>query len=327
MQGYNVQEADRMSVAIHPSEARRSGSRDSARPRMRNLALIGGSVALLAFTAGAFSFFSDLADPRARPARSAPVVPLASQWPDLRDGVPALAEAPAGAPQELRRASLRVAVPAALPSPDPVAPAPVQASPTVVPAAPARAALPLEPAQTLPPAARTAAAVTPAKVAVPLPPTRSETVRAKTEQPAKFVSLPAKPETPKPETATKPETAAKPQAKADHAPSGTARAAATKAEASKAEASKSERAKAEAAKAEAAKAEAARRTVSPARARTPETKPTRTASAQAPAEPAANPPAAREASDEPELLGVKIPGGRQIREGWDAAVNGLLGGK
>ena len=64
--------------------------------------------------------------------------------------------------------------------------------------------------------------------------------------------------------------------------------------------------------------------MAPARARAPEAKPTQTASAQAPA---ASPPAAREASDEPELLGVKIPGGRQIREGWDAAVSGLLGDK
>ena len=303
MQGYNVQEADRMSVAIHPSETRQGGSKASARPRMRTIAAIGGGgVAVLAFAAGAFTFFSDLADPRARPVRNAPVAPLASQWPDLKDGVPALA-ASAEPPPELRRASL----PAAEPSPPPVAiaaPAPVQAAsvqaaPAAVPPAPARTALPIEPVQTVPPAARTTASVSPAKVAVPLPPTRSETVRAKAEQPAKFVSLPA----------TKPETA---------------RTEASKPERGRAEASKPEAGKSEAGKSEAIKAEAARKTVAPARARAPETKPTQTASAQAPA---ASPPAAREASDEPELLGVKIPGGRQIREGWDAAVSGLLGDK
>ena len=308
-QGYNVQEADRMSVAIHPSETRRGGSKDSARPRMRTIAAIGGGgVAVLAFAAGAFTFFSDLADPRARPVRNAPVAPLASQWPDLKDGVPALATASAEPPPELRRASL----PAAEPSPPPAAiaaPAPVQAAsvqaasvqaaPAAVPPVPARAALPIEPVQTVPPAARTTASVSPAKVAVPLPPTRSETVRAKAEQPAKFVSLPA----------TKPETA---------------RTEASKPERGRAEASKPEAGKSEAGKSEAIKAEAARKTVAPARARAPETKPTQTASAQAPA---ASPPAAREASDEPELLGVKIPGGRQIRDGWDAAVSGLLGGK
>jgi hypothetical protein len=121
---------------------------------------------------------------------------------------------------------------------------------------------------------------------VPLPPTRSESVRAKTEQPAKFVSLPA------------------PKAKSESA----------KVEA-KGEA-KSE------AKSEVAKTDAAPKAVPTARNRAAETRPTQTASAQPPA---AKP--AQDTADEPELLGVKIPGGRQIREGWDAAVNGLLGGK
>ncbi|WP_244573399.1 hypothetical protein [Methylorubrum populi] len=117
---------------------------------------------------------------------------------------------------------------------------------------------------------------------MPLPPSRSETVRAKTEQPAKFVSLPA------------------PKAKSEIAKSE----------------SKPE------AKAEVAKADAARKAVPASRNRAAETRPTQTASAEAPS---AKP--APDAADEPELLGVKIPGGRQIREGWDAAVNGLLGSK
>lgn len=320
MQGYNVQEAGRMSVAIHPSEARPSEARAQARFRLPVIAgAAGGGVALVVFAVGAFSFFSDLADPRSRPTRIAPV---ASQWPDLKDGVPALAPTTDGPAIEPRRASLPIAeptpstsspVPVKATAPIPVA-VPTQATALVQAAAPAQATLPaqatpptqaalpargaatvqaaassptrgnppIEPAPTVPATGRTAAALPPAKVTVPLPPSRSETVRAKTEQPAKFVSLPApkaKPEIAKAET--------KPEAKA-----------------------------------ETAKADAARKAVPAPRNRTAETRPTQTASAQPPA---ANP--AQDSADEPELLGVKIPGGRQIREGWDAAVNGLLGKK
>lgn len=287
MQGYNVQEADRMSVTIHPSQTRPAESRAPARRRLPViLGAAGGSAALLVFAVGAFAFFSDLADPRSRPARIAPV---ASQWPDLKDGVPALAPASIGLP-EARRASLPVAepvAPAAAPSPAPVA----AAAPEITP--PARANLPIEPAPTVPAAARTAAALAPAKVTVPLPPSRSEMVQAKTEQPARFVSLPAK---------TKPEIA-KTEAKVE------AR-------------TKTEIAKAEAAKVEPTKADPSRKPAPVLRNRATEARPTQTASAQAPA---ARP--AQDAAEEPELLGVKIPGGRQIRDGWDAAVSGLLGGK
>ncbi|CAO4149649.1 hypothetical protein DHODJN_14785 [Methylorubrum extorquens] len=287
MQGYNVQEADRMSVTIHPSQTRPAESRAPARRRLPViLGAAGGSAALLVFAVGAFAFFSDLADPRSRPARIAPV---ASQWPDLKDGVPALAPASVGLP-EARRASLPAAepvAPAAAPPPAPV----VAAAPETAP--PARANLPIEPAPTVPAAARTAAALAPAKVTVPLPPSRSEMVQAKTEQPARFVSLPAK---------TKPEIA-KTEAKVE------AR-------------TKTEIAKAETAKVEPAKADPSRKPAPVVRNRATEARPTQTASAQTPA---ARP--AQDAAEEPELLGVKIPGGRQIRDGWDAAVSGLLGGK
>nr|WP_245268110.1 hypothetical protein [Methylorubrum extorquens] len=287
MQGYNVQEADRMSVTIHPSQTRPAESRAPARRRLPViLGAAGGSAALLVFAVGAFAFFSDLADPRSRPARIAPV---ASQWPDLKDGVPALAPASVGLP-EARRASLPAAepvAPAAAPPPAPV----VAAAPEIAP--PARANLPIEPAPTVPAASRTAAALAPAKVTVPLPPSRSEMVQAKTEQPARFVSLPAK---------TKPEIA-KTEAKVE------AR-------------TKTEIAKAETAKVEPAKADPSRKPAPVVRNRATEARPTQTASAQTPA---ARP--AQDAAEEPELLGVKIPGGRQIRDGWDAAVNGLLGSK
>ncbi|MER2248984.1 hypothetical protein ABS772_03545, partial [Methylorubrum podarium] len=136
-----------MSVAIHPSETRPSEARAQARFRLPVVAgVAGGGVALLAFAVGAFSFFSDLADPRTRPARIAPV---ASQWPDLKDGVPALAPATAGALPEPRRASLP-AVPAAEPAPPAPSPAPVAAKEQAVapvqvaasPPPPARSPLP-----------------------------------------------------------------------------------------------------------------------------------------------------------------------------------------
>ncbi|ABY32819.1 hypothetical protein [Methylorubrum extorquens] len=276
-----------MSVTIHPSQTRPAESRAPARRRLPViLGAAGGSAALLVFAVGAFAFFSDLADPRSRPARIAPV---ASQWPDLKDGVPALAPASVGLP-EARRASLPAAepvAPAAAPPPAPV----VAAAPEIAP--PARANLPIEPAPTVPAASRTAAALAPAKVTVPLPPSRSEMVQAKTEQPARFVSLPAK---------TKPEIA-KTEAKVE------AR-------------TKTEIAKAETAKVEPAKADPSRKPAPVVRNRATEARPTQTASAQTPA---ARP--AQDAAEEPELLGVKIPGGRQIRDGWDAAVNGLLGSK
>ncbi|MEN3211464.1 hypothetical protein PUR23_15700 [Methylorubrum populi] len=298
-----------MSVAIHPSETRRTEGQAPSRLRLPVLVgAAGGSVALLAFAVGAFSFFSDLADPRSRPVRIAPV---ASQWPDLKDGVPALAPSSAGLPNETRRETRQASLPAAEPAISAAMPAalPVTlpaaqvqaAAPESPPPAPARAPLPIEPAATVPAAARTAATVTPTKVAVPLPPSRSETVRAKTEQPAQFVSLPAPKAKPEP---------ARTEAKAEIKSRAEGKAEAVK-----------ETAKETAKKAEAAKIDPARKPAPVARNRAAEPRPTQTASAQAPAG------LAREAADEPELLGVKIPGGRQIREGWDAAVSGLLGGK
>lgn len=320
-----------MSVAIHPSETRLQTATPPARrarPHLRLAAgIVLGGTALAGFTAGAFSFFSGLADPRARPV---PVAPVASQWPDLKDGVPALAEGPAAQPTRLSLPPARPpaepptqradAAPVQAPPPAQVAKAepakiePAKAEPPRVVAVrteaakselakpelakpepkaePVRAAasecpnLPIEPAQTLAPS-RMAASVAPAKVAAPLAPARAETVRAKAEQPARFVSLPGKSETPKSE--------------------------ASKSDALKAEALKSEaKATPRPGKAEAARKPAARTRVT-------------TADATPAAAPPPSAPAA--ADDEPELLGVKIPGGRQLREGWNAAVGGLIGKK
>ncbi|MFG5119145.1 hypothetical protein [Methylorubrum sp. POS3] len=314
-----------MSVAIHPSETRpnpvppRSGR---ARSRLFLAAgiLLGGT-ALAGFTAGAFSFFSGLADPRARPAQ---VAPVASQWPDLKDGVPALAEGPGAEPTRLSLppaeppAARANAAPAA-PMPErivakaePIASAPPQpsrsepagaaiakaetarpetarpeaakpeiaksemsqplAEPARSSAASGRTNLPIEPVQALAAPTRAAAPVAPPRTAATLAPARSETVRAKAEQPARFVSLPASKAdsakaTPKPEP----------------------------------------------------KAEATRKPVAPARTRVT------SADAASPAAPAAAPAPTPAVDDEPELLGVKIPGGRQIRDGWKATVGGLIG--
>ncbi len=137
-------------------------------------------------------------------------------------------------------------------------------------AASGRTNLPIEPVQALAAPARAAAPVAPPRTAATLAPARSETVRAKAEQPARFVSLPASKAdsakaTPKPEP----------------------------------------------------KAEATRKPVAPARTRVT------SADAASPAAPTAAPAPA--VDDEPELLGVKIPGGRQIRDGWKATVGGLIG--
>ncbi|MBB5759745.1 hypothetical protein HNR00_004479 [Methylorubrum rhodinum] len=307
-----------MSVAIHPSETRPNAGPPravGARPRLRLAAgIVLGGAALAGFTAGAFSFFSGLADPRVRPV---PVAPVASQWPDLKDGVPALAEGPTPAPTRLslpptepppQRAEAAPAAPApAVPPAQAAAKAepfraeiakPAVAKPAVAKieaseqkAEPVRAAvsgrpnLPIEPATTLAPA-RTAAPVTPAKVAATLAPARAETVRAKAEQPARFVSLPGKAEALKPE-APKPESP-KAEAKATPRPE---------------------------------KAEAARKPTARTRVTTAEATPAAPSPAPAPA------PAAAAADDEPELLGMKIPGGRQLRDGWNATVGGLMGKK
>ena len=312
MQGYNVQEADRMSVAIHPSETRRIESGAASRSRLPLIiGLAGGSVALAVFAAGAFSFFSGLADPRVKPVRATPV---ASQWPDLKDGVPALAAAePAQAPLSASVPSPASSTPAGLTpaSPIPTAPVPVKAAASEPDKGQdkgqTQARLQIEPAQTVPPATRPTTTVEPSKVAIPLPPSRTETVRAKAEQPARFVSLPA------------PKAKEEPKSPAIKAATVDGKAGMAKSEKAKGEKARGEKAKGEAAKPAVAKLDTARDHSAPSPSQAADVKPTQTAAAEA--------PAAQDNSDEPELLGVKIPGGRQIRDGWDAAVNGLVGGK
>lgn len=85
-----------MTVSIDPSDVRQHAT-VKVRKTSKLRILVGaglGSVALAAFTVGAFSFFSGLADPRARNTRPAPVASM----PDLKDGLPELRQADATAP-------------------------------------------------------------------------------------------------------------------------------------------------------------------------------------------------------------------------------------
>jgi len=274
-----------MTVAIHPTEARPHPTEARPASRSRGVLFAGfGLLALGAFAAGSFSFFSTLADPRAKPRSSL----AAASWPELKDGVPALAEtAPAGVPvqnlprqrpSESERVANGPAVPvapvaspaepiraqAARPAPEP---APALAPVAQAPALPARETKrtpPIENAATVAVTSKAVPLVAPRAVTA-IAPARAETVKAKPAQPSRFVSLPseggrAEAPTQKPKPAAKVAAPAKPQA------------------------------------------------------------PKLVADAQpAPAVPSAAP-------DEPEVMGVKIPGGRQIRDGFKA-VGSLFGGE
>lgn len=115
-----------MSVEIDPSEMRGpaaaravTGGRPAAARLGRTLLLAGlGGFGLVGLSAGAYSMLSGLAGPplgKARLARGA------ADWPDLKDGVPALApaSASAAAPQ---RAQALVSAPAAQPPAEPAVP-------------------------------------------------------------------------------------------------------------------------------------------------------------------------------------------------------------
>lgn len=277
-----------MTVSIAPSEVRSRSSVETSSVKTRGIRLplrtiliagIGGA-GLTAFSICAFSFFSDLADPRARMPR---VAPIAAKMPDLKDGIPALS--PESAPSEPpRAANLNLPRPSA---PAPTAPEPIAPSPAPAmaaasePAAPRSrtgpaskaAILPIQNVTTLA-VARTAAVIAPPRVAATLAPARDETVRAKVGQPSSFVSL-------------------APQADVQRVPQAVSEPAPERTEASAAQ----------------------KRKPAPAKvaARKPAAKPVADASEASPG-PAA--PAAPSASDDNEILGMPIPGGRQIRAGF-----------
>lgn len=166
---------------------RRTGGR-RGRPveKARILAVAGVGVAVIGGFAGAMSLLSGLAAPPPRPVMviNTPV----AEWPDLRDGVPALAR-PADAKP-------RLAEPAVAPAPAP-APASLRAAldpaPVAPPPAPGAKAsgrlLPLESARLVAPQGEAASVVSAPRGVALLRPLASETVKARTAAASTFTAL------------------------------------------------------------------------------------------------------------------------------------------
>lgn len=191
-----------MTVNIDPSEVRNATStpQPTAQPRLRRptrAVLIGGlgGAGLLAFSVGAFSFFSTLADPRARTPRP---MQAAASMPDLKDGMPTLVNGeavptPKAATLNLPR-PIVVEPAAAQPAPvvktavaTPIAdPAPVARTAASEPQAPALRSSPTPPpiqnAATLPETRTVTTAAPPARTVATIAPARTETVKAKPVQ-------------------------------------------------------------------------------------------------------------------------------------------------
>lgn len=242
-----------MPVTIDPSETRRPAPPVARPPRagLRLVLLSGlGVLGLAGFTALASSVLGGLAGPQfVRPTlKSAASTQSASDWPDLRDGVPALApvkpvtdrasakpisETVSATPEPDRTVAATAstarpsaAMPlAAMPVP-PAPPAPVVASsPAATPAAltqaakPAEAAAapkparlpPIENATVLPPA-RPASLVPATRTATLVAPSPAETTRSRAT-PGTFTALPPEPEASKRKTVvTAPQPTIKPPA-------------------------------------------------------------------------------------------------------------------
>jgi len=209
-------------LALDPSDTRPHRSpeaRPGRKPNLR-LVLIGlvGASAVAGFGVAASTLMAGLAAPA--PIKRAPMS-RAADWPELKDGLPAVAgivpAAPVAAkPTEPEKPALRMAVlpdalaPAVSPAPaNPVVPAPAKAAPVASPAPAKSVAVPEAPTKRIP----TPTPVTPIatrQVVVPLPPTRtaalqppraSETVRAR-DAAAPAAAPAAKPLTPTPAAAS-----------------------------------------------------------------------------------------------------------------------------
>lgn len=199
-----------MTVAIDQRRIRTARPAPSPAARIVRVALLAGlgGVGLLGLSAGAYSMLSGLAGPPPRqPVR---MTASAADWPDLKDGVPALATAvkPPRAPEPV--AKVAVAEPLPVPAVSP----------------PPRRLPPIETALVLP-AERTATLVGVTKTAALVAPLSSQTARARTAA-TTFAALP-------PEPAAKPATTPRPKVAAARAPAapaaGTAPAAAPEPEA------------------------------------------------------------------------------------------------
>ncbi|WP_430911134.1 hypothetical protein [Methylobacterium sp. sgz302541] len=172
---------------------RRTGGR-RGRPveKARILAVAGVGVAVIGGFAGAMSLLSGLAAPPPRPVMviNTPV----AEWPDLRDGVPALAR-PADAKPRMAEPA---AVPASVPAPAPAslraaldpAPDPAPVAPPPAPGAKSSGRmLPLENARLVAPQGEAASVVSAPRGVALLRPLASETVKARTAAASTFTAL------------------------------------------------------------------------------------------------------------------------------------------
>ena len=293
MQAYDVRESGFMTVALHPTETRVAPTPVSIAPQrtMRMIALGGlGVVALAGFAAGASTVFSGLADPRARAPR---VSPMAANWPDLRDGVPGLAAERTDASTAKPALNLLPAS-AAAPSSDPI-----DIRPTVA----------AEATDTSPPPV-TLQPVSPVKLDAAKP----DGIPASAKRAPAIVNASIVPaaERTAPVVAPTRTTAPLPPARVESIRAKDAQPSRFVSLASKAE------------KPEAAPALVPKR--KPVQALRTTSTATASASASTAAKPVVEATARPSPSDEPELLGVRIPGGKQIRDGFNA-VGGLFTGR
>ncbi|TXN73166.1 hypothetical protein [Methylobacterium sp. WL6] len=325
-------------LALDPSETRQSPKtvpRPAARRPWARIALFGviGVAGTGAFAAAASTYLSGLAGPQ----RAKPIVTSrqAADWPDLKDGLPALAT---GSPSSIPK--IREILPPEPAEPpvveariDPMLRAgsvatdavPTPATPAITPNPPVAASKLATPAPAPKPVpalvevpvigpARQATLVAPARTVPGIAPLAAETVRAKTET-ATYAALP--PEPPK-AVATRPASAVDETAKI---------------EAAKIEAAKPELAKREAAKPEPSKAKPRIE----AHAKPPAATAAPAASKAVAEKPAARKPAAVEAKAVPaeaqdedtEVFGIKVPSlapaGRKLRESVEALGDAVKG--
>ncbi|WP_132252360.1 hypothetical protein [Methylobacterium segetis] len=194
-----------MNVSIDPSETRdtRPSAKVRSAPRSKfRVALLGGLAigAVAAFSAASMSLLGGLA---ASP-KPAGVKQIAANWPDLKDGVPALVTgslsvepAPVSTPVVPTAAPetpmpLRAAIDAeAKPIEPQAAPQPAPTAPKTA-SAPAKRAPMIEYAATVAPVREAALLAPPARTAHVVAPSKNETVKARTADVA-FAALPAAP--------------------------------------------------------------------------------------------------------------------------------------
>lgn len=178
-----------MSVTIDPSDARpaplhAAPSRRPVAPLLRTLALVTlGGIGLVGFSVGAYSMLGQLARPQ--PAKVL-ISRQAAEWPDLKDGIPAMAPASRD-PARPAAQSVDAARPSVAIAPSPTA--------SIAPAMPRKAAPPPMEMATVVDPARLATILKPSAMAALVPPTSAETVRARAAE-TRVTALPPEPASP-----------------------------------------------------------------------------------------------------------------------------------